>query len=142
MTNENDIKIARRQPPKPPPRASIARTPELHTDDHGDFFEVPVSNRRDLVALIDAADYHALRRDRRSLALFVQANQQGREYVLVARPDRGRGPVLTTAARLIMKPGLKRTVVYLDGNRLNLRRSNLRLHSKAAGGRRKIEKNT
>lgn len=95
---------------------------------------VELSNKRGIFVTMDAADYEAWVSSGRSSRFLLNQNGPltGTYRVLYYRPDvAGR---MAGVAREILQPGLGRTTHYRDGDRLNLRRSNLEIREGRAKG--------
>ena len=93
---------------------------------------VQMSNSRGTFATFDAGDYEQLR-TRFPGAWRLNDNGRGAVYVRAKTPGLNYRNV--NLAREVLQPGLGRVVRYRDGNRLNLRRSNLQV--KEGGTRRR-----
>jgi len=83
---------------------------------------VPLSNRKGQYAKLNTEDYERLKALGVTTTWFINANGAGREYVRV--DYRGN---LSMVARLILSDPSRQMVTYLDGDRTNLCRSNLKL---------------
>lgn len=92
---------------------------------------VEMSNARGTFATFDAGDYEQLRA-RFPGAWRLNDNGRGSVYVRAITPGYEHRNV--NLAREVLQPGLGRVVGYRDGNRLNLRRSNLQVQQ---GGTRR-----
>lgn len=92
------------------------------------------------LALIDADGLRKLEAAGAS-ALSLTGDGQGREYVVFRRAEDRR---LTPAARIIAGAPVGFRVEHLSGDRLDLRRQNLRVrrYAKAGGGRRSLAEST
>ena len=74
-------------------------------------------------ATIDRDDYERFIRDGVSLNWYLTIDRDGRHYVHVHAPLLGN---VVTVARLIMRAGRGEIISYYNGNRLDLRKANLR----------------
>lgn len=93
------------------------------TDDHGTpIVLVPLASHP-IPAQVDAEDFDRL--IAQGVSLFWTLNWSGTGYPYVRCSNPRVAGHLTTVARLILNVGPGRVVKYRDGNRLNLRRSNL-----------------
>lgn len=88
---------------------------------------VQMSNAPGTFATFDAADYDRLRKLYPGLWR-LNDNGKGAIYVRAIAPGSGHRNV--NLAREALQPGQRQVVRYRDGNRLNLRRSNLQLQAK------------
>jgi len=89
---------------------------------HLSITRVPISNRKGQFAKVHTKDYERLKALGVSDKWLLNSNGSGREYVRV----KYRGN-LSTVARLILGDPSRQMVTYLDGDRTNLCRSNLKL---------------
>lgn len=95
---------------------------------------IELSNKRGTFVTMDAADYDAWISSGRSSRFLLNQNGPltGTYRVLFYCPDvAGR---MAGVAREILQPGCGRTTHYRDGDRLNLRKSNLEIRSGRAKG--------
>lgn len=93
--------------------------------DGGKIVKVEMSNRQGTFVTVDADDYVALVAEGLPTRWFLNRAGSGHDYVRFA-PGRFAGKLETVARRIVRsRPG--RIVRYVDGDRLNLRRSNLYL---------------
>jgi len=83
---------------------------------------VPLSNRKGKYVKLNTKDYERLKAAGVSMVWFLNSNGSGRDYVRVAHHGN-----LSTVARLILGDPSRQMVNYLDGDRTNLCRSNLKL---------------
>ncbi len=91
---------------------------------------IPLGNSPGDFALLDPADWTAWQTAGMPERLFLNHTGGGRSYV--AYVDTSAPGELAYLARWIMKPGRDQCVRYLTRNRLDLRRSNLRLIKRKA----------
>ena len=92
-----------------------------------------LSNRPGVFAIMDLKDAEAWIAAGRSTSFMALSNGQGREYVAFYDPSRAGDTALV--ARVLLASGT-RAVRYRDGDRLNLRRSNLYTPWSKGSGRR------
>jgi hypothetical protein len=98
------------------------------------YVGVELTNAPGHLAYIDQADLDRVRTKYGAASLFLNANGKGQKYVTLA-DNRTRKGRTVSLARAIMQPERSTYVVYWDGNRMNLRRSNLKLkHLSVHGG--------
>jgi hypothetical protein len=91
--------------------------------DHSPAVRVSLSNRPGVFAILDHADWTAWIEAGRSTVLFANGNGQGREYVFHYDPSHpGTG---SPVARTLTNAGPRRVMKYRNGDRTDLRRSNL-----------------
>lgn len=97
---------------------------------------VELSNKRGLFVTMDATDYDAWIASGRSRRFMLNQNGPLTGTFRVVYSDRSVAGSIAGVARQILQPGRDRTTYYRDGDRLNLRRSNLEVR----GGRAKGQK--
>lgn len=91
-----------------------------------------LSNRPGVFAVVDEADYQRLTERGVSTTWYLNSNGRGHHYVRCYLPDVAGG--LGLVARLILEPGTGRKVTYANGDRLDLRRCNIRVEEGYAPG--------
>lgn len=110
--------------------------PELDAEptikDGARCFRIPLTGRDGVgrFAVVDPVGLHRLR-ESGARALYLVSDGAGREYVTFVRRPRGR---VVTAARMIADAPSGHCVKYLNGDRLDLRGSNLRTKTGFAPG--------
>lgn len=112
------------------PHAPLTAEPFL--SDGAPCFRVPLTGR-DAVGRFALLDGDGLTRLRQAgaRALYLVTDGDGRDYVTMIRPPRGRA---VTAARIVLAAPDGQCVRYVSGDRLDLRLSNLRLKEGFAPG--------
>jgi len=109
-------------------------------DDLGrSIVRVEIVNLRGVYAIVDQDDFERLAADGHSMRWFLNENGAGAHYVRCLAPDFiGR---VETVARLVMQAESGVGVRYASGDRLDLRKSNLRLaaHNRARGQTRSAD---
>ncbi|MBB4798613.1 hypothetical protein HNP32_002357 [Brevundimonas bullata] len=86
---------------------------------------VELSNKRGLFVTLDAADYESWIVSGRSRRFILNQNGPLTGTYRVVYSDRTVAGSIAGVARQLLQPGPGRTTHYRDGDRLNLRRSNL-----------------
>lgn len=111
--------------------------PEYTIDPQGNrLVHLPLANTSERATLY-AEDYERMVADGYSARWAIASTGGHHKYVLVNARSPGNGKRSLTVARLVAQAGRGQIVGYADGDRLNLRRDNLRVHegrAKAAAG--------
>jgi hypothetical protein len=101
-------------------------TTEVHFMDSGGrpYVGIEPTNAPGYLAYIDTADLERVRDQYGAKSIFLASNGAGKTYVTISDHRRTNSRVLTLA-RAVMQPAPTTYVVYRDGDRMNVRRSNL-----------------
>lgn len=90
-----------------------------------EFVRVPITNRPGVYAKVDRGAFDRFAASGRSLSWFLNENGRGSFYVRFSAPE-FVGQV-ETVARVLIGAGRGEQVEYVNGDRLDLRRENLRI---------------
>ncbi len=116
------------KPPRPNTKQHQNRTPLPFIDGFGnDVLKVPLDNRNENYALVNAIDYKRLIDMGVSPVWCMNSDGKGRFYVR-ARLHQNGSATLVQIARMILNAQPRQVVSYISANRLDLRANNLRLN--------------